>query len=43
MISHWGPERFASGIKEAVDAALRLSPPKPTLIDRAILRLLLSR
>jgi glycosyltransferase involved in cell wall biosynthesis len=43
LISHWGPERFASGLQQAVETALRTSVPKPSLIDSFLLRALLMR
>jgi hypothetical protein len=43
IIADWGPERFASGFKGAVDKALEVGPIKPTLLQRAILQLLLRR
>jgi 1,2-diacylglycerol 3-alpha-glucosyltransferase len=43
IISEWGPERFANGLKAAVDKALEVGPSKPTLLQRAILHLLLRR
>jgi glycosyltransferase involved in cell wall biosynthesis len=43
IITEWGPERFASGVKAAVEAAL--SAPKKTagLLDRFILKVLTSK
>ena len=43
IIADWGPERFASGLKAAVDKALEVGPIRPTLLQRAILQLLLRR
>jgi glycosyltransferase involved in cell wall biosynthesis len=43
IISQWGPERFAKGLKEAVDCALSVGPVKPTLLQRMILKALLAR
>jgi glycosyltransferase involved in cell wall biosynthesis len=43
IISEWGPERFASGLKAAVDKALEVGPVKPTLLQRTILKALLAR
>jgi hypothetical protein len=43
IISDWGPERFASGLKAAVDKAIEVGPIKPTILQRAILQLLLRR
>jgi glycosyltransferase involved in cell wall biosynthesis len=43
IISAWGPERFASGLKAAVDKALEVGPIQPTLLQRTILQMLLRR
>ena len=43
IIANWGPERFASGLKAAMEKALETGPIKPTLMQRAILQLLLRR
>jgi hypothetical protein len=43
IISDWGPERFALGLKQAAETALRLPPPRAGLIDRLLLRALLMR
>jgi glycosyltransferase involved in cell wall biosynthesis len=43
IISNWGPERFAKGLKQAVECALRVGPVKPTLPQRMILKTLLAR
>lgn len=43
IIADWGPDRFACGLKAAVDKALEVGPIKPTLLQRAILQLLLRR
>jgi glycosyltransferase involved in cell wall biosynthesis len=43
IISAWGPERFANGLKAAVECALRVGPVKPTLIQRILLKALLAR
>ena len=40
IIAEWGPERFASGVKAAVDAALAAPKKKVGLLDRLILNLL---
>jgi glycosyltransferase involved in cell wall biosynthesis len=37
IITEWGPERFASGVKAAVEAALSAPKKKVGLIDRLIL------
>jgi 1,2-diacylglycerol 3-alpha-glucosyltransferase len=41
IIADWGPERFASGLKAAVDKALEVGPVKPTLVQRMVLKALL--
>jgi glycosyltransferase involved in cell wall biosynthesis len=43
IISEWGPERFALGLQQAVETALHMLPPRPSLIDRLLLRALLMR
>jgi hypothetical protein len=43
IISNWGPERFASGLKQAVECALKAGPVKPSLLQRLLLKALLSR
>jgi glycosyltransferase involved in cell wall biosynthesis len=43
IISQWGPARFANGLQQAVECALRVGPVKPTLLQRAILAGLLRR
>jgi 1,2-diacylglycerol 3-alpha-glucosyltransferase len=43
IISEWGPDRFANGLKQAVECALRVGPVKPTLLQRMILKALLAR
>jgi len=40
IIAGWGPERFASGLKAAVEAALSAPPKKAGLLDRLILKVL---
>jgi glycosyltransferase involved in cell wall biosynthesis len=43
IISNWGPERFASGLQQAVECALRIGPVKPTLLQKLILKGMLVR
>jgi glycosyltransferase involved in cell wall biosynthesis len=43
IIANWGPERFASGLVQAVQAALAAPLPQPTILDRALLRALIYR
>jgi 1,2-diacylglycerol 3-alpha-glucosyltransferase len=40
IISDWGPERFAQGLKSAAETALAFGPAKASLTQRAILRAL---
>jgi len=42
-IAEWGPERFGAGLQQAVECALRTGPVRPTLLQRAVLALLLRR
>ena len=41
IISNWGPERFATGLKQAAECALQVGAVKPTLPQRMILKTLL--
>jgi glycosyltransferase involved in cell wall biosynthesis len=43
VISNWGPERFAKGLKAAADCALKVGPKSGTFLDKALLNLLLRR
>jgi glycosyltransferase involved in cell wall biosynthesis len=43
IISTWGPERFAGGLRDAVAVALKNRRPRVGMIDRLLLRLLLRR
>jgi len=43
IISNWGPERFASGLKSAVKKALEVGPKRAGITDRLLLRVLLAR
>lgn len=43
IIQHWGPERFAEGMKKAVQAALSAPRPKATILDKALLWALIYR
>jgi len=40
IIKNWGPDRFASGLQQAAEAALAAGPVKPNLVQRLILRAL---
>jgi 1,2-diacylglycerol 3-alpha-glucosyltransferase len=37
IIADWGPERFAAGLMQAVEVALRRSPPQASSFDQALL------
>jgi glycosyltransferase involved in cell wall biosynthesis len=41
IIANWGPDRFAAGLKAAVDRALEVGPRRATLLDRLMLNLLI--
>ena len=43
IISNWGPERFASGLKAAAEKALEAGPTKATALQRALLNFLINR
>ena len=43
IIANWGPERFAQGLTAAVEKAVAFGPVKPTLLQRIILKALLTR
>lgn len=43
IISQWGPDRFAQGLLDAAEAAMAEGPRQPSLIDRALLKLLCLR
>ena len=43
IISNWGPERFARGLHDAVETALKNPASNASLMDRLILRLLMAR
>ena len=43
LIANWGPERFASGMKAAVECALKIGPKCAGLFDRLLLKTLLCR
>jgi len=43
IIAEWGPERFASGLKEATEKAMEVGAIKATLIQRLLLKSLLLR
>jgi len=43
IISKWGPERFAAGLKQAVEYALRAGLVKPTFLQRMILKAMLAK
>jgi glycosyltransferase involved in cell wall biosynthesis len=41
IIANWGPDRFATGMRDAVETALKNPRQQAGLIDRALLKLLL--
>jgi 1,2-diacylglycerol 3-alpha-glucosyltransferase len=43
IIADWGPERFADGLMQAVQVALRRPPPQAAWFDQALLRALARR
>lgn len=43
IIADWSPECFAAGLKTAVECALKAGPVNPTLLQRALLAVLLRR
>ncbi len=43
LISNWGPERFASGLQQAVEMALTTPQPQARPFDRFLLRALLMK
>ena len=43
IIRHWGPERFAEGMRKAVETALSAPRPRASLLDRALLWALIHR
>ena len=43
IVADWGPERFARGVAQAIEAALTKPPPSPSAIDRVLLSLLMRR
>ena len=38
IISNWGPERFARGLQDAVECAMREGPPCAALLDHLLLK-----
>ena len=43
IIADWGPARFATGLKAAVEKALEVGPQRASLLDRLILKALMLR
>jgi glycosyltransferase involved in cell wall biosynthesis len=43
IIEEWGPERFATGLKKAAEAALQAGPPSSSLLDRLLINALMYR
>lgn len=37
IIANWGPDRFAAGLKQAVETALRVGPSRARFLDRLLL------
>ena len=40
IISNWGPERFAQGLKSAAECAVKAGPKRAGVVDRLVLRAL---
>jgi glycosyltransferase involved in cell wall biosynthesis len=43
IIAGWGPERFADGLRRAVETAIDGQIPRPRVFDRMLLRMLIAR
>jgi glycosyltransferase involved in cell wall biosynthesis len=43
IIADWGPERFAEGLMQAVQVAMRRPPPEPSWLDKTLLWMLMHR
>ncbi|GAA5133641.1 glycosyltransferase family 4 protein [Prosthecobacter algae] len=43
IIADWGPARFAEGMRQAAITALKTGAKKPSLVDRVLLKILMSR
>jgi glycosyltransferase involved in cell wall biosynthesis len=43
IISDWGPERFAQGMKAAAECALKAGPKQAMLVDRVWLAIMMRR
>jgi glycosyltransferase involved in cell wall biosynthesis len=43
IIATWGPERFASGLKSAVEKAMAAGPKRAGIVEHLLLRVLLAR
>ncbi|HTR40647.1 MAG TPA: glycosyltransferase [Pseudomonadales bacterium] len=43
LISHWGPERFAEGLKSAAEKAIEVGPRGVGIVDRLLLKALIAR
>ena len=43
IIAGWGPDRFARGLKEAIECAMRAGPIRAGMLDRLLLRGLILR
>ena len=43
IIAQWGPERFAQGLRRAVEVAIEAGPPSSSLVDRLLMKALMYR
>jgi glycosyltransferase involved in cell wall biosynthesis len=43
IIAEWGPERFASGLQQAVEVAVSVPSPRARLLDLTLLKILMTR
>jgi hypothetical protein len=43
IISNWGPERFASGLKAAAECAFKAGPKRASMLDRTLLAAMMKR
>ena len=43
IISEWGPGRFASGLKAAIECAHKVGPKRAAMLDRILLAAMLRR
>ena len=40
IVAHWSPEHFAEGLGRAAEAAVSAPPPRPSLLDWLVLKIL---